>query len=232
MSNVLLVVCTCENHEQALDIANALVEARLAACVNILPPVFSVYRWQAKIERAEEVPLLIKTTEEGFPALRDRIQQLHTYEVPEIIALPITAGSEKYLDWLRQQVSSQIGEPEIMPVANLISEEEYLNSSYDPDREYVEGELLERNMGEPDHAGLQGLLIFWLSLHYKPLGMHIFPELRVQVAPGHYRVPDIAVTTHRVRGRILREPPFLCIEILSPDDRASRIEEKIDEYLG
>lgn len=231
MSNVLLVLCTCENHEQALDIASALVEARLAACVNILPPVFSIYRWQGKIERAEEVPLVIKTTEERFPALRDRIQQLHTYEVPEVIALPVSAGSEKYLDWVRQQVESQISSPEIMPVANLISEEAYLNSSYDPDREYVEGELLERNMGEPDHAGLQGLLIVWLSLHCEKLGMNVFPELRVQVAPRHYRVPDIAVTTHRIRGRFLREPPFLCVEVLSPEDRPSRMQVKIEEYL-
>ena len=100
----LIVFCTCENAEQGRRIAEALVEARLAACVNILPPLRSVYRWQGKIESAEEVLLLIKTTAGRFPALEDRIQQLHSYDTPEIIAIPIAAGSEKYLDWLREQV--------------------------------------------------------------------------------------------------------------------------------
>lgn len=100
----LVVLCTCENHEQAVKIAEALVEVRLAACVNVLPPLESIYRWQGQIERAEEVLLLIKTTQARFPELRERIQQLHSYEVPEIIAFPIVAGSEKYLAWLGEQL--------------------------------------------------------------------------------------------------------------------------------
>ena len=119
-----------------------------------------------------------------------------------------------------------------MSTAALVSLEEYLSTSYDPDCEYVDGTLLERNMGESDHAGLQALLVAWLSLRRKELGIHVFPELRVQVGPRRYRVPDITVTTSRVRGRILAEPPLLCIEILSPEDRATRMEEKIDDYLS
>ncbi len=118
-----------------------------------------------------------------------------------------------------------------MAVAALVPVEEYLSAAYQPDCEYIDGRLVERNMGESDHAGIQGLLIAWLSARRKQLGIHVFPELRVQIGPERYRVPDITVTTHKVSGRILRDPPFLCIEILSPEDRAARIEEKIDEYL-
>lgn len=100
----MLVFCTCENEPQGMQMGEALVGERLAACVNLLPPIQSIYRWQGRIEKAGEVLLLIKTTREQFPALRDRIQQLHTYETPEIIAVPITDGSEKYLSWLRAQV--------------------------------------------------------------------------------------------------------------------------------
>jgi len=74
-------------------------------------------------------------------------------------------------------------------------------------------------------------LVAWLLNRRKQLGIHVFPETRTQVAPRRYRVPDIAVTTVRPSGRILRQPPFLCIEILSPEDRASRFQEKIDDYL-
>lgn len=100
----LIVFCTCESPAQGRQIAEALVEARLAACVNILPPLQSIYRWQGKIESAEEVLLLIKSTRDRFAALQERIQQLHSYDTPEIIAVPITAGSEKYLGWLGEQV--------------------------------------------------------------------------------------------------------------------------------
>ena len=105
MADALVVFCTCENQLQAQHIAEALVDARLAACVNILlPPVQSIYRWQGKVERAEETLLLIKTVPERFIALRDRITELHTYETPEIIAVPVSDGSQKYIAWLREQV--------------------------------------------------------------------------------------------------------------------------------
>jgi Uma2 family endonuclease len=118
-----------------------------------------------------------------------------------------------------------------MTTATCVSVEEYLHTSYRPDREYVDGEVLERNMGEPDHAGLQGLILMWLGALEKQLGIYVWPEMRVQVAPMRFRVPDIAVTTRRVKGRVLREPPLLCIEVLSPEDRASRLEIRIDDYL-
>ena len=110
--------------------------------------------------------------------------------------------------------------------------EEYLTTIYEPDREYLDGELVERNMGEAEHGGLQGILVGWLFAKRKDFGIHVFPELRLQVAPRRYRVPDILVTTTRVKGRIVTEPPFLCIEILSPEDRAGRLEAKIDDYLA
>jgi periplasmic divalent cation tolerance protein len=104
MRDVVVIFCTCGTHDEALAIANSLVEARLAACVNVLPPVHSIYRWEGKLETAHEVLLIIKTTQERFPAVRDRITQLHTYDTPEIIAMPVVEGSDKYLDWLRDQV--------------------------------------------------------------------------------------------------------------------------------
>jgi len=118
-----------------------------------------------------------------------------------------------------------------MVSSTFVPLEEYLSTVYEPDCDYVDGELLERNVGETDHGGLQGILVAWLFSRRKQLGIHIFPETRTQVASRRYRIPDIAVTINRPSGRILREPPFLCIEILSPEDRASRIEERIDDYL-
>jgi Uma2 family endonuclease len=119
-----------------------------------------------------------------------------------------------------------------MAAGTLISVEEYLSTAYDPDCDYVDGELLERNMGEADHAGLQGIIFALLYNQRREHGIHVFPELRVQVAATRYRIPDITVTTRKVNGRILREPPLLCIEILSPEDRFSRMEVKIDDYLA
>jgi Uma2 family endonuclease len=121
---------------------------------------------------------------------------------------------------------------ETMATGTLISLDEYLSTIYEPDCEYVDGELLERNMGESDHSGIQGIIFALLYSQRREYGIHVFPELRVQVAARRYRIPDITVTTRKVKGRILREPPFLCIEVLSPEDRASRIETKIDDYLA
>jgi Uma2 family endonuclease len=119
-----------------------------------------------------------------------------------------------------------------MASVTVVSLEEYLHSVYEPDCEYLDGGLVERNVGETDHGGIQGILVTWLMNRRKQLGIHVFPETRTQVAPGRYRVPDIAVTLRKPTGRILVDPPFLCIEILSPEDRASRMEARIDDYLG
>jgi periplasmic divalent cation tolerance protein len=105
MTDTLIVLCTFANEQDAIRVGSALVEARLAACVNLLPGVRSVYRWKGEIEQADEVLTLFKTTQQGFPALRDRLQQLHPYETPEILALPVLEGLADYLAWLREQVS-------------------------------------------------------------------------------------------------------------------------------
>ncbi len=104
MTDAVIVLCTCGNQEEASRIAEALVEERLAACVSIMPRVQSIYRWQGSVERAEELLLLVKTNGQRFPAVRDRIVELHSYDTPEIVALPIADGAEKYLSWLRDQV--------------------------------------------------------------------------------------------------------------------------------
>ena len=98
--DIRLVITNCPDEETANRIALAVVEAQLAACVNILPRVQSIYRWPGAVESAVEVPLLIKTTAAAYPALEAAIRERHPYDVPEIIALPITAGLPAYLNWL------------------------------------------------------------------------------------------------------------------------------------
>jgi len=95
-----VVLTTADSAELAERLAHALVERRLAACVNIVGPVRSVYRWKGEIVADEERLLLIKTASEQFEALREALRELHTYEVPEILALAVTAGDRPYLDWL------------------------------------------------------------------------------------------------------------------------------------
>jgi periplasmic divalent cation tolerance protein len=95
-----LVMCTCPNNTVAAEVATALIEQDLAACVNRLPGVKSWYRWEGRLNQDEEVLLLIKTVRARYPALESTIRKLHPYEVPEIIAIPITAGSEAYLAWV------------------------------------------------------------------------------------------------------------------------------------
>ena len=101
--DTMLVLTTCPDEEAANAIALAVVEARLAACVNILPRVQSIYRWQGRIESATEIPLLIKSTAASYPALEQAIRTLHPYEIPEIVALPITAGLPAYLNWVAEE---------------------------------------------------------------------------------------------------------------------------------
>jgi len=106
MTDKLVVLVTCRSAKEAERIARRLVETRLAACGNILrSPVRSIYRWKEKIESAREVLLVIKTSRRRFPALQAAIKRLHSYEVPEIIALPIAAGSRAYLSWLAESLA-------------------------------------------------------------------------------------------------------------------------------
>jgi periplasmic divalent cation tolerance protein len=98
--NARLVLCTCPDTETAERIASGLLEQRLAACVNILPAVRSLYRWEGQLEQAEELQLFIKTTAPALSDLEQFIQQKHPYKVPEIIAIPVVAGLPAYLKWL------------------------------------------------------------------------------------------------------------------------------------
>jgi periplasmic divalent cation tolerance protein len=95
-----LIFCTCPDETIAGRIAEALVEERLAACVNLLPGITSIYRWDGQIQRDSEVLLLIKTGVGRVAALTDRLRALHPYEIPEIIAVPITEGLPDYLSWV------------------------------------------------------------------------------------------------------------------------------------
>jgi periplasmic divalent cation tolerance protein len=99
---VHVACCTCPDAATAETLAGELVQAGLAACVNIVPAVQSIYRWQGKIERDEEALMVIKTTGARMSALIARICELHPYDVPEVICHPITAGHDAYLDWVRQ----------------------------------------------------------------------------------------------------------------------------------
>lgn len=105
MASPLLCLSTCPDRETAARIARALVEARLAACVNLLPGLRSIYRWNDAIEDASEVQLLIKTTRERLPALREALAGLHPYAVPELIALDIADGLPAYLDWVATETA-------------------------------------------------------------------------------------------------------------------------------
>jgi periplasmic divalent cation tolerance protein len=103
-ADYLLVLCTCPTREAAAAIATALLAERLAACVNQLPGVKSMYRWEGRIEEDDELMLLIKTTATRFAEVESMIRSLHPYEVPEIIGLTLTAGSGAYFDWIRNSV--------------------------------------------------------------------------------------------------------------------------------
>ena len=105
MSGRVVALSTVGTAEDAERIARALVERRLAACVNVVPGVVSVYRWKGAVERDEERLLVIKTRAERLEALRQALVEIHPYEVPELVALPIEAGHAPYLAWLDESVS-------------------------------------------------------------------------------------------------------------------------------
>lgn len=101
----LLVLTNLPDDDSARAVARHLVSARLAACINILAPCRSVYRWEGRIEEAEEVPMLIKTNDECYAALETAIREKHPYELPEIIAVPIDRGLPAYLAWLTTETN-------------------------------------------------------------------------------------------------------------------------------
>jgi periplasmic divalent cation tolerance protein len=103
MEQALLVITNLPDAALAQTLARQLVEKKLAACVNIMPSVKSIYRWQGMIEEANEISLLIKTMQASYPQLEEAIKAAHPYDLPEIIALPIAAGWPGYLDWIAQE---------------------------------------------------------------------------------------------------------------------------------
>ena len=120
-----------------------------------------------------------------------------------------------------------------MQHATLVSVEEYLTSSFRADRDYLEGELLERNVGEYDHGRVQALLTIYLGAREPQWRIRTITEQRVQVRTERFRVPDICVLRAGQKVEpVFRQPPFLCIEILSKDDRMSEMQERIDDYLA
>jgi periplasmic divalent cation tolerance protein len=106
MSEFVSLYITAPSHEVATNIGRALVDGRLAACVNIIPGMHSIYRWQGKIEAATEVVLIAKSRATLFEEIEKRIRELHPYDCPCIVAWPIEAGYQPYLDWIAQETAS------------------------------------------------------------------------------------------------------------------------------
>lgn len=104
MPEPIVVLVTCGSEEEALKIANALVEGHLAACVNLVSPIRSIYRWEGKIWDEKEWLLIIKTQKERFEELEKKVKSVHSYSVPEIISLPVGEGSLPYLNWLEEMI--------------------------------------------------------------------------------------------------------------------------------
>jgi periplasmic divalent cation tolerance protein len=107
-AGVSIVLVTAPDMEVAEALAHSLVHERLATCVNLLPSVTSLYRWEGAVHKAGEVLLMIKTTPEGFEALRSRVVELHPYEVPEILELEVRAGDRRFMDWVRAGVGTNL----------------------------------------------------------------------------------------------------------------------------
>jgi len=107
--SVIVVLTNLPDSDSAFNLGRHLVEGGLAACANVLAPVRSVYRWQGRVEESTEVPLLVKTTRERYPAVEQAIRRQHPYELPEIIALPVENGLVAYLDWVVAQTGPAIG---------------------------------------------------------------------------------------------------------------------------
>ncbi len=120
-----------------------------------------------------------------------------------------------------------------MATGSLTSIQEYLTTVFRPDCDYVDGIIEERNLGEWDHAKLQGAVSAYLYARRKQWGIHVGVELRVQVSATRFRVPDICVIAGQEPAeQILRTPPFICIEILSPEDRMARVRERVNDYIA
>lgn len=108
---------------------------------------------------------------------------------------------------------------------------DYLKTSYRPDCEYVDGRIEERNVGEHDHAALQAALILWFGQHQQEWNIEVLPEQRIQITPTRFRVPDVClVSLDQPVQQVLTHPPLACIEILSPEDTLSRMQQRVKDY--
>lgn len=105
LAETCVVLVTCGSEDAAVTLATALVEERLAACGNILPGVRSIYRWQGVVQHDDEVLLLLKTVAARVPALSARVRELHAYDVPEVVALPVLGGLQAYLEWITESTT-------------------------------------------------------------------------------------------------------------------------------
>lgn len=105
MTDKIVVFSTCASEEEAAKVARGLIEDRLAACVTVIPGARSIYRWQDAIESATEYLLIIKSSRPLFERLRAALEQMHSYEIPEVIALPVVQGAASYMNWLDGELS-------------------------------------------------------------------------------------------------------------------------------
>lgn len=120
-----------------------------------------------------------------------------------------------------------------MATATLISVEEYLATSYEPDREYVDGEIVERNLGEYDHSNMQAALTAWLRNRAREWNVRVLVEQRVRVLPKRIRVPDVCIISRdQPIEPVFTRPPLVCIEVLSPEDRLRYYRDKVEEYTA
>jgi Uma2 family endonuclease len=118
-----------------------------------------------------------------------------------------------------------------MASAVLVSVSEYLNTTYRPDQELLDGQLMERNVGEYDHSNLQGALVAWMRGRQHEWNIRVLPEQRIQVAPGRFRVPDLCVVSRTQKLEpVFTEPPLICVEILSKQDTVQSLQERIEDY--
>ena len=119
-----------------------------------------------------------------------------------------------------------------MSTAVIVGVDEYLATSYRPDCDYVEGEVLERNVGTKDHSKLQREVLKWF-LDRRELRLAVFPEQRIRVAPGRFRIPDVCVVPlPEPDEQVFTRPPYICIEVLSPEDSFPKIQDRFDDYLA
>jgi Uma2 family endonuclease len=115
----------------------------------------------------------------------------------------------------------------------LVSGDEYLATSYRPDCDFVDGELIERNVGTRDHSKLQGEILYWFHQRRRELRLSAFLSLRIKVSPSRYRIPDVCVVQLPVPDeQIFTQPPYICIEVLSPDDSFPKLQARLDDYLA